>query len=243
MRDARGVRRIWAERIVIVIAAVASIATSPRRWSVEATPPPPAPGKAMAVTLEASEAPNVWIVDGPGGARRLADVTPAWQGRARYFVPAGARIQQIEITGRCSTGLCAGKCKPPDTAHVRVTSATAVDAWIAEDRSAPVTTVLVSSAPTPSYRVTIEASRLPIALEIDVDPRHLAPEVRSGASGPVSTFYVDWHVSNAQTAPATVSWTARATIQGECAGTGGCTVPAGEAVRIRAVEAKAPDAP
>src|SRR5262245_57003653 len=98
-------RRQWAERIVIVIAALASIATSPRKWVLEATPPPPAAGKAMVVTIDASREPEVWAVSGQDAAKLLypteggrATVEPAaalsWPGQAHYFVPAGARLQR-----------------------------------------------------------------------------------------------------------------------------------------------------
>jgi len=212
---------------------------------VEATLPPPVPDKAMFVTIEASQEPSVQLADGHGGTRRLSptDAAPTWPGRARYFVPAGTRLEQVSISSGCRNGFCSGKCKPPDTAYVKVASVEAVDRWIAEDRSTPVTTVLDAAGPAPSYRVTIEASRLPIALQIDGAPRNLAPEVRSGESGPTSTFYVYWTASNAQAPPETVTWTVRATIQGACAGTAGCAVPAGEAVRVLSVVAKEPDAP
>jgi hypothetical protein len=235
-------RRKWAERIVIAIAVVASIATSPKRWTVDAALPPPVPGKPMIVTVEASEEPNLWIVGVEGPPRRL-DPPSTWPGRGRYFMPAGALLKQVSINGPCSMGLCSsGDCKPPDTAYVRVASATPVDGWIAEARSAPVTTVLDASKPTPSYRVTLEASRLPIALEIEGAPFNLAPKVWSIHLVPTPTFSVDWTASDAQPVPVTVTWTARATIQGECAAAG-CAVPAGEAVRIVAVESKAPDEP
>lgn len=235
-------RRTWAERIVIAIAVVASIATSPRGWTVDAVLPPPLPGKPMVVTIEASEEPIFWI-EGVEGQPRQLDPPSTWPGRGRYFVPAGARLKQVSVNGRCSGGLCSnGDCKAPDTAYVRVASAAPVDGWAAEARSAPVTTVLDRARPAPSYRVTIEASRLPIALEIEGAPFNLVPKVWAAQLGPTATYYVDWTASAAQPVPVTVTWTARATIQGECAAAG-CAVPSGEAVRIVAVEPKAPDAP
>jgi hypothetical protein len=51
-------RRKWAERIVIAVAALASVATSPPKWQLEATLPPPVTGKAMVITLEASREPS-----------------------------------------------------------------------------------------------------------------------------------------------------------------------------------------
>jgi hypothetical protein len=237
-------RRRWAERIVIAIAVMASIATSRKGWVVEATPPPPLPGKPMILTVEASQAPNVWLVNISGGSTLYPQPGAAWPGRGRYFVPAGARIQQIAINGRCSGGgLCSSECKVPDGTYVKVTSAEPGGAWIAEDRSAPVTTVLDAAGPTPSYRVTIEASRLPIAVEIQGAPPELAPTVWSNGMVPRATFYVDWRASTAQAAPVKVTWTVRATIQGECPDPAACAVPAGDAVRILSVVAKAPDEP
>jgi hypothetical protein len=246
-------RRQWAERLVIVIAALASLATSPGWWVVQATLPPPPPDKAMAVMVEASREPEVWIEDGRGGQKRLAPTvaarspgapaaTPTWPGEGRYLVPAGARLQRVEIRERCKLKLCGGKCKPPDTEYVRVTSATAVDAWTAQARSSPVTTVLDTSKPLPRYRAVIKSSRLPVTFEVEGAPDGFTPSIWPGASGHLTELRVAWFASNPQAPPATVTWTARATIQGECPGPAACAVPEGEAVQIMAVEEEAPDA-
>jgi len=249
-------RRKWAERIVIATAAVASIATSPARWRVEATLPPRVLGKATILVLDASQAPEVWIDTGTGGERWLdptdseratgeRPATRTWPGQVRYFVPAGVQLKRAEIDGRCTVRFCSSaKCKPPETAYIKVVSATAVEGWMAEDRSTPETTVLDPGKPSPSYTVAIESSRQPITLEVDSASRALAPSVWvEGRSGSTSRFRVSWLASNGQAAPVTVTWTAHATIQGECPGAAACTVPAGEAVRIVSVEARPPDAP
>ena len=74
---------------MIVIAAGASIATSPKRWSVQATQPPltPAPGQAMAVTIEASQMPDVSVVDERGGSSRLTKAPAGEAVRIRSVEP------------------------------------------------------------------------------------------------------------------------------------------------------------
>jgi hypothetical protein len=246
-------RRKWAERIVIVLAALASIATSPARWRVEATPPPPVAGKAMVVTIEASQRPEVSIQT-QSGSRPLVpteegsapgepQTSSQWPGTGRYFVPAGARLERIEINGRCSGKLCSGKCTAPATVHVVVTSVKVVEGWIAESRSDPVTTVLDGGKPSPKYQVTVESSRRPVTLEIQGAPERLRPSIWQSHSGKTVTFHLTWYESNGQAEPVTVTWSARATIQGECPGAGACGVPAEEGVRVVAVEPEAPDRP
>src|SRR5207237_742272 len=113
---------------------------------------------------------------------------------------------------------------------------------IAEDRSDPVTTVLDASKRSPVYTVTVETSHYPVVLVIDGASKNLAPDLRPGTGGPMSKFFVYWTASNSQAAPVTVTWTAHATIQGECPGAAACAVPAGQVVRVVSITQE-PDAP
>lgn len=113
----------WSRRAVLVVAALASIATSRARWHVAATLPPPLPvtAKGTLVTVEASQEPEVHSREGTAIDKPCAreEKTP-WKGRGTYALKPGAELVYVSIGGYCSGGLCS-RCEEPPASFVRVT--------------------------------------------------------------------------------------------------------------------------
>src|SRR5689334_15731896 len=109
--------RRLATRAVIVVAALASIATSPPKWSISAPVPSGAPSgaKGTVVTIEASQEPSV-ARRRVGGSHEIEvhPENPPWSGSGAYYLPPGFELVRVEIGGRCTSGggLCSG-CDPP----------------------------------------------------------------------------------------------------------------------------------
>src|SRR5690349_18191246 len=95
----------------LVFAAIAAIATSPARWTLDATPPVPSPPKmGTTLTLSASHEPNVMVECGARTKTLRPIGGPAtWPGTADYFVDPKCVVRGISITGTCGGGLCS-KC-------------------------------------------------------------------------------------------------------------------------------------
>jgi len=226
-----GVLRRWLERAVVVVAALATIATSRPRWHVRLTelPEPPDPAKPARLIVEASHQTELTIQDASGTRWILPERSSA-PDRPQYLVPPGARLDVIEMTGLCHTGMCDGPCKAPADAFVRIASITATETWHAEDTQ-DATAVLDPGAPSPTFRVSVLATRAP-TLQIDVADRAITPMV----SGPVGGyFYVRWSAPGGRALPLTVAWTARAVVEGLCPGLDPCAAPPDEHVEIQGI--------
>jgi hypothetical protein len=227
--------RRWLERLAIVAAALATIATSPPRWRLEATSlPPPDREHATRLIVEASDQPEVMVHDG-ATQRWLRPDGSKWPGKTEYLVPRGATVTEVSLRGIChGGGMCQGGskgCEIPKAAFVRVASSAAVDTWRAETAMTATSTVLDPSAPQPSYRVVVTATR-EATLHIDTDHSAVVPQV----SGPfVDEFAVTWPAVKGFARPVTVTWTAHAVIEGPCPAPGPCTPPDTEHVEIRSI--------
>lgn len=214
-------RRQWLERGVIVIAAVASIATSRKGWRLEAKLVADDPAKARLITVEASQEPSVEIDQHSVGVLRPHDGGTVWPGTARYLVPTGARVQYVSIGAKCSGGLCSGECKVPSGQYVSVTSSTPVETWKLAIKHEPQTVTLEPGKYT-THRISVEATH---RAQLEVDTNGLTPDV--GAWG--DAFNVSWPVVQA---PTQVTWTPRLEIEGLCATPGPCTPPPDAKVTI-----------
>lgn len=242
--------RAPAHTVVVVLAALASIATSPARWQVTAPPvPKPAGGKGQLVTIEASSVPHVSVAN-PSMSRRLRpeNDSAAWTGRAQYFVPPSELLKSVEITGTCGGGFCS-KCVPPPGAFARVVSAVDVEPWTIDATLPPIKVDMPTPSVYPGYDVVVEATRTPtlmvklgapIAGGFYVSESYVTPSPSpSTESQPALKRYrfgMSWYRESNAVGPVSGTWTPIATIAGYCQEAGPCVAPANERVAIVAVE-------
>lgn len=109
-------------------AALASIATSPKRWTIKATPPAGAPTKtpagsrALLITVEASDPPNVICNMVEVFAEQGSTPT-----RGQYLCPPGTALNEVTLSGR-GRSTCE-EPKPRASDFVRITSIEEVETW------------------------------------------------------------------------------------------------------------------
>jgi hypothetical protein len=160
-----GVRR-WAPRLVVVIAAFACLADQPPRWSMDAkvpATPPAAPGKALRVTIEASQEPSLQVKS--GGSQRTwedrATARTSWPGKADLFVDAGGTVDTAYISDRCTSGggMCSN-CDPPPGAYLRVLGISEVDVWSVS------ATTTIAAGTQPRIDLEIDATRDPLVVSV-----------------------------------------------------------------------------
>ena len=223
--------RRWLERGVFVVAALASIATSPKRWElkVEKPPPMPDPTKAARLVVEASELPSVWIRE-PMGTTSLPVVHEDGT-RYTYLVPVGFALDSVAIRHRCSMGCGGDDCEQPPDAFIRIASIETVAMWRIEATSKPISTVLDPSKPLPWFEIATDASIDPaitIKTADDINPEmHGYGNRRYVLLGPLGKPRV-----------VTGTWTVHAMIEGACPSATPCQPPAGEHLTIESVTAK-----
>jgi hypothetical protein len=237
--------RAPAHAVIVVIAAVGSIATTPARWHVSAPSVATTKnGKGQLVTIEASAEPKVTVENG-AVARRVLPEGPqggAWTGRADYFVPPSETLKSVEVIGICTGGLCT-KCEPPPGAFARIASTVDVESWTLDTSAPPATINLNAPENDASFRVIIAATRppaiavklaTPIALGFHssevpgtLDPKDDRPDMKRYA------YNITWY-KNSQGASGSLSseWTLTATISGYCKEPGPCVAPTSERVNI-----------
>ncbi len=121
----------WWRRLVLIVAVLASVATSRRGWSVVASIPPGAPTVApagtrgLSIVLEASQEPSVSCM-WPG----VGDVSlvPLLTGRQYvYLCPPGGTLGPITIGGHADGGC--GVPPVPSDAFLRVVRLELVETW------------------------------------------------------------------------------------------------------------------
>jgi len=122
--------RTWASRVVVLIAVLASIATSPKKWRIVAAPQVGMPlesdasgSSGLLVTIESSGEPEVACDLANGQWPRLL---PARGGT--YLCPPGGKLASITLTGRMTGGCCGGD-DPPKDQYVRVIKTELVPVW------------------------------------------------------------------------------------------------------------------
>ncbi|MEI7893713.1 MAG: hypothetical protein WCI05_11510 [Myxococcales bacterium] len=222
----RSAVRVWGERIAVLVAGGASLATPQARWYLNADGPSGAVRTGAVVTVEASVVPTVRILSSPTPRGLLAEyglLSGPWTGRGEFFVPPGSQFEGASLRGNCtSSGPCSGACDPPAGTFVRVLRIDPVESWAISGQSGAVTL--------PVARATVEASGPPDVEVIPSTPS--APSVlMSRVGGTAYAFEVRWDV-----APETVSlpfqWTFRATVRGYCR-TAPCIPPAEARVAVR----------
>ncbi|MDI1446275.1 hypothetical protein [Polyangium sp. 6x1] len=240
-----------AHGAVVLIAAVGSIATSPPRWHVAATPAAKASsGKGQLVTIEASAGPTVMAGNGSiGRLLRPEGQAGAWTGRADYFVPPSEALTSVGITGTCSGGGSCAKCEPPPTAFVRIVSTVEVEPWVLDASSTPANIDLTAPESRPSFRVVVAATRPPALAvklaapmaagfyvsEMPGNP-YVDPKDDPQAATKRYAFSVSWYRDTQAAGPWVGAWTPSVTISGYCKEPGPCVVPASESVTILSIE-------
>ncbi len=152
--------RRWASAIVFGIASLALFATSPARWSVAGTitgPKAPSPGRALLLSIEASEEPHVSASGFPAsftGRGWAPCLDPFAGGKMKCFLPPDATLGGLELAGTC--GGCRA-CVPPPGAFAKA-DVSEVDAWIDGD-TATLALSLPSHAPKMiASRIDLKAS-------------------------------------------------------------------------------------
>jgi hypothetical protein len=206
--------RWWIERSVIVVAAVAAMATSKRKWHVPATLPPDAATGARIYTVEASLEPVFRISSTPYHLKPMEPAT--WPGKARYLVPSDARVEVVELYGTCSGGFCGGKtvCEP-EGSYIRVASVEAIATWKLEVLTPTVGTIVTSPMKERS-RFKLTASHPPrLFLE--------SPHVRGSVAERSGYVFVEWGFVDK---PVETASFVKAVIEGQCPGADPCEPPA-----------------
>ena len=234
--------RRWGARAMVLVAALASIATSPLRWKLAAPPPTivATAGHGEVLVVEASQEPTVSIERGVASryAPRRGGAGAAWTTSGEFFVPFGWSVAKIEIMGSCGGGLCSSRCVPPPTAFVRVARVDVVDTWSLED-------TLVTA-------VMFDVTRTAISLDVEVDSSagvDLSADTMSstppglkvaayvfdypGPGSSVRTYGVN--LSAGATTLTTADIKLTATLHGICPG-GACSPPV--AAHVKIVDAK-----
>jgi hypothetical protein len=225
------VMRRWLERGVFVVAALASIATSPKRWwlKVDKLPAISDPTRTSRLVVDASERPEV-TVSQPKGSTVLPTMHEDGA-HYTYLVPAGSSVASIEIRHSCHMGCGADDCVPPPDAFVRVGSLTTVAMWRIEAASKPISTVVGAERPFPWFEIVTDASIDPAITITTADD--INPEIHGDGNRRL-VLLTPLGKPRVQTAV----WTVHAVIEGACPTDAPCQPPAGEHLSIQSVDAK-----
>jgi hypothetical protein len=148
--------RRWVAGVVLAASSLALFATSPARWSVAGTitgPTTPAPGRALLVTIDASEEPRISATGFPASfsGAEAPCLDRFVGGKMTCLLPPGAALTRVELRGMC--GGCK-TCAPPPGAFARA-DVKETDVWIDGDTSAIKETL-------PSHAKTMIASRVQV---------------------------------------------------------------------------------
>jgi len=227
--------RAWLERGVIIVAALATIATSRKGWHVEATRLPEDPARARIYVVEASQEPHVeMIVNGNHENPTPLEPVAAWPGTARFQIPAGGDVQRVVISARCNGSMCK-KCETPASAKIRIVSITPIHTWTLETTAKP-----------PVQPTTMRVDQW-TRFRIEVDASHPV-RLRVQSTGPAGTssYYPSGNVhfvgfGPVQT-PASFTWTVTAIIEEACPDvTKPCSPPADARLSINSIARESGD--
>ncbi len=212
--------RAWLERGVIIIAALATIATSRKGWVVEAPKVSDDPNAARIYVVEATHKPHLEMYTNSSyESPKALDGEPTWPGKARYLIPSGATIGRVYISEKCSGGGGAcSKCEAPTDAKVRIESVTPVQTWTLEATKSPdVQPTNMNPDVWTTFRVIVDASHL-VRLRVQ----------STGPEGRVSHYNGEHHVDfGTVQMPTSFTWTVTAKIEQACPDvTKPCTPPA-----------------
>jgi hypothetical protein len=213
------ISRRWLERGLIVVAALATIATSKRKWHLDASVPTNDPATARLVVIASSAQPDL-------GMNRPLEAAPQWPGEARYLISAGATLDRVGIYGSGGCEHCGGECVPPDTAFVRVVSITPVATWKLEVKSDPQTITLPPTGDRfVQRRVAVRASH-------PTRSRVVTSMHEPSASDYDNAVTLTWpHIEQ----EVTLTWTLHTMIEGPCPDLRPCEPPSDASVSIGAV--------
>lgn len=209
--------RRWLERLAIVVAVIATMATSTRTWRVDATLPADDATGVRRLVVEASKPP---IIRGSDKPDPLEPLEPAvWPGHARYLLPRGVKLAEAYVEGGCAPRFlsCGTSTCGPD-AFIRVVSIAPATTWSLDvDASHRITTVDVLKQS--RFRLT---SSHPVRLKVVSDVNLGTPLERDGY------VYVSWAAAayNTRRQPHELEWSVRATIEGACPDDRPCEPPA-----------------
>ena len=199
--------RPWLERGAILVAALATIATSRAGWVVEAPRLPDDPNQARIIVVEASHEPHVEMRIG-GNYENPTPLDPGttWPGKARYLIPAGAVVDRVLISDKCKGDSCK-KCEAPSDARIRIESITPVRTWKLEATSSPeVQPTNMNPDTWTTFRIPIDASH-PVRLVVK----------STGPKGFVSHYNHEHHVDfGTVQVPTSFTWSVTATIEEAC---------------------------
>lgn len=139
--------------------AVALVATSPARWTVAGTitgPMTPSPGRALLVSIEASQEPRIQATGFPStynGTGFVPCLERLTGGKMSCLLPPSAPLTSVDLRGTCSG---CGACVPPAGAFVKAESKD-VDVWVDGDTS-------VTKATLPSHGSGFIATRFKVVV-------------------------------------------------------------------------------
>jgi len=225
------------ELAVFTTAALASIATSPKRWMLEAqnVPAIPDPTRVTRVIVHAPAVPTVDLVKRGGKEFQSARLTDLGNGDYETLVPPDWGIYKAYLSGRCKMSLfCGGDdCGPPDDWVVTVKPMTSVATWRIEIATPATATPLDPRVFSTSTTIKLDSTR-PARVKLDATS---GPEPTVNTNGNEILLY--WR---GQPAAATSSWFAHISIEGPCPTTAECKPPASEHVSVVGMETKT-DAP
>jgi len=227
--------RGWLERGAIVVAALATIATSRKGWVLEANKVPDDPDHARIIVVEATHEPHVEMYIGKNYENpRSLDPAATWPGKARYLIPAGAVVQRVLISDHCSGGACK-KCEVPPDARIKIESITEVRTWKLETTSTPpVQPTNMNRDSWTTFRVEVDSSH-PARLRVE----STGPEGRVSSYG--GEYHVDFGVVQVNTS---FTWTVTAMIEEACLDPAQpCEPPATAHLAIKSIARESNNAP
>ena len=216
---------------MFVVAALASIATSPKRWDikVDKLPAIPDPAHATRIVVEASELPTVRVRDQRGVTTILPTLHELGQ-QYTFLAPPGSSLDLVEFRHTCGLGCGHDDCYPTQDDFVRIASLTPVAMWRIEATSKPITTT-VNDRPFPWFEIVTDASLEPTVTIVTADD--INPEIHESGSHRVVLIS-----PLGRQRPVTGTWTVHAVIEGTCPTTTPCEPPASEHLTIQSVDPK-----
>jgi hypothetical protein len=237
----------WARRGAVLMAALASVATSQAGWQVDAKLPVGVTADATGrrLVVEGSQAPSITAKRASGGSEmQPACEEPApWAGHGTYYLPPGFVPPGVSIQGHdCSKGggMCSA-CEPPVGAFVRVVKVESVAPWSLTATGEEQTTHVDATHTSVGFLVEVDATR---PVELEAEPtggdsarlKSLVWHAPGGDGGTVRRFSVTWYpTDNPPLSPAEVRWIPRATLYGYCTTPGECRAPAEASVKVVSV--------
>jgi hypothetical protein len=127
--------RAWASRLLVVVAAFASMATSQKKWELTASVPDGMPtwtssqgNDGLRITVEASGLPHIvcTFADSPSMSRL---VPPEPSSPNVYICPPGSKLEPVTLGGRFGGGCRQDTDHPPKNAHLRIVKTELVPMW------------------------------------------------------------------------------------------------------------------